>query len=110
MAARRGRRHDKEEMDMSMMKCVEEVYDALKGAGLRDDHNCFEDLLYGCVAMATGSEYTDIVAYIAAMDSDRDETSIGLDICSFIRHCGSKDRPSAIVARAVAAGKVGWEQ
>lgn len=95
---------------MSKMKCVEEVYDVLVGAGLNEEHDSFDDLLYGCVALAAGEADTDIVSYIESHDPDRTGAMIASDIYTFVRFCGSKERPSAIIARAIAAGKVGWEQ
>lgn len=95
---------------MSKMKCLEEVYDVLAAAGLREDHVCFDDLIYGCVALACGEANTDVVSYLEELDNDRDGTAIALDIYAFVRESGSKERPSAIIARAIAAGRVGWEQ
>lgn len=95
---------------MSKMKCVEEVYDVLAAAGLKEDHVCFDDLVYGCVALACGEANTDVVSYLEELDNDRSGTSIALDIYAFVRASGSKERPSAIIARAIAAGRVGWGQ
>lgn len=95
---------------MSKMKCVEEVYDVLAAAGLREDHMCFDDLIYGCVALASGEANTDLVSYLEDMDADRDGAAIALDIYTYVRESGSEERPSAIIARAIAAGRVGWEQ
>ena len=95
---------------MSKMKCVEEVYDVLVEAGLDVEHDCFEDLLFGCVALATGEAESDLVTYVEDYDRDRTGAMIASDIYTYVRNCGSKERPSAIIARAVAAGKVGWEQ
>lgn len=95
---------------MSKMKCVEEVCDVLVGAGLREDHACFDDLVYACVELASGEASTDVVTFLEEVDPDRNGTAIALDIYTYVRESGSKERPSAIIARAIAAGRVGWEQ
>ena len=72
---------------MSKMTCMEAVYDVLAGrctAGL--DHDCFDDLVMGCYALASGeSSEPDAVAWIAAHDKERSELEICRDICDYFR-------------------------
>lgn len=95
---------------MSRMACVENIYDVLVGEGLRTDHACFDDLVIGCSELVAQDKGTDIVSVLAEMDEDRDETTIALDIYEYVRNCGSAAKPTAIIAKAVAAGMAGWEQ
>lgn len=92
---------------MSKMTCVEAIFDELTGkisAGL--DHECLDDLMAGCFALACGeSSEPDIVAWIAARDKERSEFQICLDICDYFRRFHGAAKPSAVIARAIAAGK-----
>lgn len=92
---------------MSKMKCMEAVFDVLAGrstVGL--DHQCFDDLVMGCYALASGeSSEPDLVAWIAARDKERGELEICLDICDYFRHYHGTAKPSAVIEQAIAAGK-----
>lgn len=92
---------------MSKMKCAEAVYDVLVGkvtAAL--DHDCLEDLVMGCCALASGeSNEPDVVAWIAARDKDRSEWEICSDICAYFRYYHGPVKPSEVMAKAIAAGK-----
>ncbi len=91
---------------MSKMTCMEAIAESLFGpvtAGMDDP--IFEDMVKGCMALATGecSEKT-VVDWIVAHDKERSEIEVCLEILKFFRwHCrGSK--PSEVLAAAVAAG------
>ena len=92
---------------MSKMTCMEAVFDALAGratAGL--DHECFDELVMGCYALASGeSNEPDVPAWIAARDKERSELDVCLDICDWFRRYHGTAQPSAVIAQAIAAGK-----
>ena len=92
---------------MSKMTCMEAVFDVLAGqytAGL--EHECFDDLVKGCYALASGeSSEPDVVAWIAAHDKERSEVEIRIDVCDFVRRHLGKVKPSEVIARAIQAGK-----
>lgn len=89
------------------MTCVEAIFDTLAGratAGL--DHECFNDLVMGCFALASGeSSEPDVAAWIAAHDKERSELEVYLDICDYFKRFHGSERPSDILARAVEAGR-----
>lgn len=92
---------------MSKLTCMEAVFEVLAGratAGL--DHECFDDLVMACYALASGeSSEPDVVAWIAAHDQERSPEQICLDICDYFRRCNSGRLPSAVLAEAIAAGR-----
>lgn len=92
---------------MSKLTCMEAVFEVLAGrttSGL--DHECFDDLVMGCYALASGeSSEPDVVAWIAAQDRERSQEQICLDICDYFRRHNSAAKPSALMAQAIAAGK-----
>ena len=92
---------------MSKLTCLEAVFDVLAGpyvGGL--EHECFDDLLRACYALASGeSSEPDAVAWIAAHDKERSELEISMDICDFVRRHQGKVKPSEVIAQAIQAGK-----
>lgn len=92
---------------MSKLTCMEAVFDVLTGrvtGGL--DHECFDDLVMGCYALASGeSNEPDVPAWIAARDKERSELEICLDICDYFRRYHGAAKPSAVMEQAIAAGK-----
>lgn len=92
---------------MSKITCMEAILEVLLGkttTGLHHPHT--EDVIMGCMALATGeAKETDIVSWIAARDKNRSEAQICFDICSFFRETRYPAQTSAILAEAIAAGK-----
>lgn len=92
---------------MSRMACVEAIYDVLAGrttAGL--EHECFDDILQGCYALASGDgSEADVPTWIAAHDKERSELEVCVDICDYFRRYHGTAKPSAVMAQAIAAGK-----
>lgn len=92
---------------MSKMTCMEAILNVLLDkttTGLHHPHS--EDVIMGCMALATGEAHeTDIVSWIAARDKTRSEAQICFDICSFFRETRYPAKTSAILAEAIAAGK-----
>lgn len=92
---------------MSKMTCMEAVFDVLVGqytAGL--DHECFDDLVKACYALASGeSKEPDVVGWIAARDKERTEVDIRMDICDFVRRHLGRVKPSEVIEKAIQAGK-----
>lgn len=92
---------------MSKMTCMEAICDSLFGqmTGGMDDP-IFEDMIMGCMALATGecSEKT-VIDWIVAHDTERSEIEVCLAILKFFRwHCRSR-KPSVVIAEAVLAGR-----
>lgn len=98
---------------MSKMTCMEAVFEVLANnavtsvaAGDALEHQCFDDVLKGCFALASGeSSEPDVPAWIAAHDSERSEFEVCLDICDYFYRYHGTARPSAVMERAIAAGK-----
>ena len=92
---------------MSKMTCMEAIFEVPAGratAGL--EHECFDDLVKGCYALASGeSNEPDVVAWIAARDKERSEVEICVDICDYFHRYHGAAKPSALIARAIAAGR-----
>lgn len=97
---------------MSRMACVENIYDALVAAGLNPEHACFDDLVMGCSTAAVDptAKGKEVVEIIADLDADRDEIMVALDIKEFFTASGCKAFVTDVIAKAVAAGKAGWNQ
>lgn len=92
---------------MSKLTCMEAVFDAIAGVGTAGlEHECLDDLVMGCFALASGeSSEPDVVAWIAAHDKERSDLEICRDICDYFRRFRGAAKPSAIIAQAIAAGK-----
>ena len=92
---------------MSKLTCMEAVFDVLAGASTAGlDHECLDDLVMGCYAMASGeSSEPDVAAWIAARDKERSELEVCRDICDYFRRFRGAAKPSAVIAKAIAAGK-----
>ena len=92
---------------MSKMQCMEAIFDVLAGRGTAGlDHECFDDLIMGCFALAAGEDSApDVPAWITARDKGRDELKVCLDICDYFRRYHGDAKPSEVLARAIAAGK-----
>ena len=88
---------------MSKLTCMEAVFDVLAGASTAGlDHECLDDLVMGCYAMASGeSSEPDVAAWIAARDKERRNMIVTDDV---IESRGAA-KPSAVIAKAIAAGK-----
>lgn len=96
---------------MSKMAVVENIYDALTEAGLKTEHACFDDLVFGCTCLAVDPAYRgkEVLDWIADQDDARDEIQIALDIKEFFRISGCPGFVTDVVAKAVAAGRAAWE-
>lgn len=92
---------------MSKMTCAEAIYEVLAGKyNAVIDHECFDDVFMGCFALASGeSNEPDVLKWIAARDKERTELEICLDICDYFRKYHGTVKPTAILAKAIAAGK-----
>lgn len=92
---------------MSKMTCMEAIFDVLtEPSPLVTNCDCFDDLVMACFALASGEgSEPDVPAWIAAHDKERSEVEIYVDICDFFAKYHGKVKPSAVLARAIAAGK-----
>ena len=97
---------------MSRMACIENIYDVLVAEGLSADHACFDDLIIGCAAAAVDpvNPGKEVAQIIAELDEDRDEIMIALDIKELFVQSGCKNFVTDVLAKAIAAGKAGWNQ
>lgn len=89
------------------MIATEKVYDVLHDAGLDPDHQCFDDLMFGCLAAIDAGPNPDIVDLIYNMDTDcRTKQEIAFDLVDYAKNCGIKVSLFEVVAKAVAMGKL----
>lgn len=97
---------------MSRMACIENIYDVLVAEGLSADHACFDDLIIGCAAAAVDpvNPGKEVAQIIAELDEERDDITVCLDLKAYFRACGCKSFVTDVIAKAVAAGKAGWNQ
>ena len=96
---------------MGRIACVENIYDTLAGAGLRTDHVCFDDLLWGCMraAIDPAAAGKGIPALIAELDSERTEEEIVFDLVDYRKVCGCEEHLEHVIQKAVEVGRWGWE-
>ena len=93
------------------MKCyrveaTEKVYDVLHGAGLDPDHQCFDDLMIGCMLAVEAGTDADIVDLIYNIDTDcRTKQEIAFDLVDYARNCKVSAPLADILKKAVAIGK-----
>lgn len=92
---------------MSKMTCMEAIFGVLtERVTMGTEHQCFDDIAMGCFALASGeSTEPDVPKWIAAHDKERSELEVCLDICDYFRRYHGTAQPSAVMARAIAAGK-----
>ena len=84
---------------------TEKVYDVLHAAGLDVDHQCFDDLMFGCLAAMESKIDSDIVDLIYNMNpGDRTKQEIEFDLIDYARSCGVRDLDE-VLKKAVAIGK-----
>lgn len=89
------------------MIATEKVYDVLHDAGLDPDHQCFDDLMFGCLAAIEAGPNADVVDLIYNMDTDcRTKQEIAFDLVDYAKNCGIKVPLVEVVAKAVAMGKL----
>ena len=97
---------------MSRMACVENIYDVLAAEGLNAEFSVFDDLIIGCTMAAIDptAQGKEVVEILAELDEDRDEIMIALDIKELFVQSGCKNFVTDVLAKAIAAGKAGWNQ
>lgn len=92
---------------MSKLTCMEAILEVLLGnttTGLHHPHS--EDVIMGCMALATGESHEpDVVSWIAARDKERSEAEICFDLCEFFRETRYPAKSSTILEEAIAAGR-----
>ena len=85
---------------------TEKVYDVLHDAGLDPDHQCFDDLMIGCLAAIEAGPNADIVDLIYNMDVDcRSKQEIAFDLVDYAKNCKVSTPLVDILKKAVAIGK-----
>ena len=86
---------------------TEKVYDVLHDAGLDPDHQCFDDLMFGCLAAIEAKPDADIVDLIYNSDTEaRTKQEIAFDLVDYARNCGVKVPLVEVIAKAVAMGRL----
>ena len=94
---------------MKRMRTVEAVFDVLVGAGLNEEHSCFDDAVWACVDCALpGAAVSDPAESIAQRDEERDEVEIVLDLVEWAKASGCKEPISDVLERAIWAGRKAW--
>lgn len=95
---------------MGRIAAVENIFDTLADAGLDQEHECFEDLVWGCLALAMDAkaEDQDLVQVLAKWDQARSEEEILIDLADYRRACAPSVHLEQVIAEAVAAGRAGW--
>ena len=96
---------------MGRIACVENIYDTLAAAGLRTDHDAFEDLIWGCMRAAIDpvGMGRHVPALIAELDGDRTEEQVVFDLVDFRKQCGCKEHLEHVIEKAIEMGRWGWE-
>lgn len=93
-------------MSLYRVIATEKVYDVLHGAGLNPDHQCFDDLMIGCMAAAEAGPEADIVDLIYNFDADcRTKQEIAYDLVDYAKNCNISVPLADIIKKAVAIGK-----
>lgn len=94
---------------MRRMRCVEAIFDVLVGAGLNEEHSCFDDAVWACVdCCLPAAAVSEPVESIANRDEERDEIEIALDLIEWAKESGCKEPISDVLQRAIYAGRKGW--
>ena len=89
-------------MRKNRVEATERVYDVLHDAGLNPDHQCFDDLMIGCMMAAEAGNKAEVVDIIAESDADgRDPAAVAFDLVDYARNCGVKNL-EGLIAKAVA--------
>ena len=89
-------------MRKNRVEATERVYDVLHDAGLNPDHQCFDDLMIGCMMAAEAGSYAEVVEIIAQSDTDgRDPAAVAFDLVDYARNCGVKNL-DGLISKAVA--------
>lgn len=89
-------------MRKNRVEATERVYDVLHDAGLNPDHQCFDDLMIGCMMAAEAGNYAEVVEIIAHDDTDlRDPLIVAFDLVDYARNCGVKNL-EGLITKAVA--------
>ena len=89
-------------MRKNQVEATERVYDVLHDAGLNPDHQCFDDLMIGCMMAAEAGNYAEVVDIIAQSDTDgRDPAAVAFDLVDYARNCGVKNL-DGLISKAVA--------
>lgn len=96
---------------MGRIACVENIYDTLAGAGLRTDHEAFEDLIWGCMraAIDPAAKGKQVSELIAELDNGRTEEQVVFDLVDYRKQCGCKEHLEQVIEKAVEMGRWGWE-
>lgn len=93
-------------MSLYRVIATEKVYDVLHGAGLDPDHQCFDDLMIGCMMAVEAGPDADIVDLIYNMDTDcRTKQEIAFDLVDYVKNCNVSMPLADILKKAVAIGK-----
>lgn len=97
-------------MRKNRVEATERVYDVLHDAGLNPDHQCFDDLMIGCMMAAEAGNNAEVVDIIAESDADgRDPAAVAFDLVDYARNCGVKNLEGLIVkAVAIAAATMAF--
>lgn len=89
-------------MRKKRVEATERVYDVLHDAGLDPDHQCFDDLMIGCMKAAETGSHAEVVEIIAQSDTDeRDPATVAFDLVDYARNCGVKNL-DGLITKAVA--------
>lgn len=89
-------------MRKNRVEATERVYDVLHDAGLNPDHQCFDDLMIGCMMAASLGSHAEVVEIIAQSDTDeRDPAAVAFDLVDYARNCGVKNL-EGLITKAVA--------
>ena len=89
-------------MRKNRVEATERVYDVLHDAGLNPDHQCFDDLMIGCMIAAEAGSYAEVVEIIAQSDTDgREPAAVAFDLVDYARNCGVKNL-DGLITKAVA--------
>ena len=93
-------------MSWNRVIATEKVYDVLHEAGLDTDHQCFDDLMFGCLAAIEAGPNADIVDLIYNGDTDsRTKQEIAYDLVDYAKNCNVSMPLVDILKKAVAIGK-----
>lgn len=93
-------------MSLYRVIATEKVYDVLHGAGLDPDHQCFDDLMIGCMMAVEAGPDADVVDLIYNMDTDcRTKQEIAFDLVDYAKNCNVSTPLADILKKAVAIGK-----
>lgn len=100
-------------MRRNRVEATERLYDVLHDAGLNPDHQCFDDLMIGCMMAAESGDYREVEDLIAQFDADdRDPAQVAYDLVDYARNCGVKGL-AGLMTKAVAIAKatmaIGYE-